>query len=86
MFTGAAVTAVASFLGGDLLMLLAGRLAPAPAVSAAKALFKVMKVIEANAEHLPPGVVRQIADEAKAAGNGAHASVYTGMIRNGWGN
>lgn len=86
MFTTAAITAVASYLGGDLLMLLAGKLLPSRGLGAAKALVKIMRTIEANGEHLPPGVRRQIEEDARAAGNEAQASLWGGKVRNGWGN
>jgi hypothetical protein len=81
MFTSAAVTAVAAFLGGDLLTLALGRLMPAPAAKAAGALVKVLRVIDDNAEHLPESAKRQIAREALAAGHASKASIYSGWVR-----
>jgi hypothetical protein len=86
MFTGAVLTGIVSFIGGDALMLLAGRLAPPSAVKAGAALIRVLKVIEAHGEHLPEGARRQIAEEALKSGQASKASVLQGWVRNGWGN
>lgn len=81
MFTAAAVTAVASFLGGDLLTLLFAKVGlGAAAGPAAKALIQVMKIVESHADHLSPAALEQIRKEAMASGQISRASMQGSWV------